>query len=62
MNYRFTVGDDVQMDAFMNVRNIFNTDPAQVGYRNIPYIVYTANSALYDILGRRYTIGVNYEF
>ncbi len=61
LNYRFTVGDDVQMDAFMNVRNIFNTDPAQVGYRNIPYIVYTANSALYDILGRVFRAGVRFK-
>ena len=61
LNYRFGIGEDTTADAFLNVRNIFNTDPAQVGYRNIPYIVYTANSTLYDTLGRVFRAGLRFK-
>ncbi len=60
-NYRFGVGDDLTMDAFLNVRNIMNTDPAQVAFISIPYIVSTANAGLYDVQGRIFRAGVRFK-
>jgi len=61
LNYRFGIGENTTADAFFNVRNVLNTDPAQVGYRNIPYIVSTANATLYDILGRVFRAGIRFK-
>ena len=61
LNYRFGIGENVTADAFLNVRNLLNTDPAQVAYRSIPYIVYTANSTLYDYLGRVFRAGIRFK-
>lgn len=51
----------MQAEAFLNVRNLLNTDPAQVAFRTIPYIVLTANSTLFDTLGRVFRAGLRFK-
>jgi len=58
-----TFGDNDQLEVYGNVNNLLDRDPnitaGAVGRTGVGLGV---NGGLYDILGRRYTIGVNYEF
>ena len=53
---------DEKLEVYANVNNLFDkapiVTPGTVGRTGIG----TGISGLYDILGRRYTVGVNYEF
>jgi len=66
MDARFngTFGENDNMQVYLNVQNLLNNEPiltpgTGVGRTGTGTGV---NSGLYDVLGRRYTIGVNYEF
>ena len=61
VNYKFGIGDNVQSEAFINVRNLANKYPAQVAFQSIQYIVFTANTTLYDTLGRVFRAGVRFK-
>jgi iron complex outermembrane recepter protein len=57
-------GEDENLEVFANIQNLLNRDPvltpgSGVGRTGTGTGV---NTGLYDILGRRYTIGLNYEF
>jgi iron complex outermembrane receptor protein len=58
-----TFGDNDQLEVYGNVNNLLDREPnitaGAVGRTGVGLGV---NGGLYDILGRRYTIGVNYEF
>jgi iron complex outermembrane receptor protein len=57
-------GENDNLEVFANIQNLLDREPVitpgtSVGRTGVGSGV---NSGLYDILGRRYTIGVNYEF
>jgi iron complex outermembrane recepter protein len=58
-------GEDQNLEVFANIQNLLDRDPlvtpgtTAVGRTGVGSNI---NTGLYDILGRRYTIGVNYEF
>jgi outer membrane receptor protein involved in Fe transport len=59
-----TFGENDNLQVFLNVQNLLDREPvltpgSGVGRTGVGTSV---NTGLYDILGRRYTIGVNYEF
>jgi outer membrane receptor protein involved in Fe transport len=59
---RVPVGEDERVELFGNVDNVFDQDP-----RATPGVVGRAgvndiNSALYDVLGRRFTVGVRVTY
>lgn len=58
--YRFQTGGDSEIEAFFNVRNLTNKDPAIVaaGPAGSSYGTISANPTLYDQLGRIYRAGV----
>lgn len=48
---------------FFKIDNLFNLDPPKVATAGInPYLVRATNSALYDLLGRTYRLGVRFSF
>ena len=59
--YRFGIGEDVDATAFLNVRNIMNTDPVLVAQRTNPFIQLPMNSAAYDTLGRVFRAGLRFK-
>lgn len=57
-------GENDNLEVFANIQNLLDREPVitpgtSVGRTGVGSGV---NAGLYDILGRRYTIGVNYEF
>jgi len=59
-----TFGADENLEVYANIQNLLDREPVitpgtSVGRTGTGTGV---NASLYDILGRRYTIGVNYEF
>lgn len=57
-------GEEQNLEVFANIQNLLDRKPVltpgtSVGRTGTGTAV---NSGLYDVLGRRYTIGVNYEF
>ena len=66
MDARFTgrFGENDNLEVYGNIQNLLDREPVitpgnSVGRTGTGTSV---NAGLYDILGRRYTIGVNYEF
>ena len=59
--YKFLIGEDVAMDAFLNVRNLGNTDPVPVAQRVNPFINTGVNSGAYDTLGRVFRVGLRFK-
>ncbi len=59
-----TFGENDQLEVFGNINNLLDRDPnitaGAIGRTGVGAGAAIGN--LYDILGRRYTIGVNYEF
>jgi outer membrane receptor protein involved in Fe transport len=53
-------GEETEVQAFLNVRNITNKDPVIVagGPSGLPYDTVTTNPANYDSLGRTFLLGV----
>lgn len=61
-NYKF--GEDKQYEAFVNVRNIFNKDPAIIPNGPTGYQSWTNNpvsAAQYDVLGRVFSAGFRFK-
>ena len=57
-------GEEQNLEVFANIQNLLDREPVLtpgngVGRTGVGTGV---NSGLYDVFGRRYTIGVNYEF
>ncbi len=59
--YKFLVGEGTTVDAFLNVRNVANTDPVPVAQRVNPFINTAVNSVLYDTLGRTFRAGLRFK-
>ncbi|HEY6644398.1 TonB-dependent receptor plug domain-containing protein [Povalibacter sp.] len=57
-SYKFFAGD-VQVEGFLNVRNITDKDPPVVAANpgGFNYTIAPANARLYDVLGRTFTVG-----
>lgn len=60
-----TFGEDSQLEVYGNINNLLDRDPnitaGAIGRTGVPSAA-AVQQNVYDILGRRYTIGVNYEF
>ncbi len=65
VNYTFHVGEDenTSIQAFLNIQNLFNTDPPIIanGPTGIPWGVANNNPTLYDSLGRVFRAGVRFK-
>jgi len=63
--YKFMHKDTggADMEAFFNVRNLFNKDPAIVaqGPGGFAYSLNSSNGTLYDVLGRVFRAGVRFK-
>lgn len=59
LSREFDVGG-ATVEAFVNVRNLFNRDPADVPNAN-QYFAVRTNSAIYDVLGRVYRAGLRFK-
>lgn len=60
-SYRF--GEDANIEAFLSIQNVANTDPAFTGPTTpagTPYAIPT-NSVIYDVLGRQFRAGVRFR-
>jgi outer membrane receptor protein involved in Fe transport len=61
VNYRFGGPSGPQYEVYFNVQNLLNKDPAivPVTYTGVvPYFSLQSNPSLYDVLGRRFEIGL----
>ncbi|HVR90606.1 MAG TPA: TonB-dependent receptor [Novosphingobium sp.] len=59
LSYGFDIGG-AEVEAFVNVRNLFNRDPAEVPNPNQYFAVRTRGD-LYDVLGRVYRFGLRFK-
>ena len=59
MSYKFAIGEDVESEAFLNIRNLGNVDPYKVG--GTTYYLNNANSNLFDTLGRVFRAGMRFK-
>ncbi len=52
-----------EAEAFLNIRNVFDKDPAIIhqGPGGTAYLTINANAAMYDILGRVFRVGVRFR-
>jgi outer membrane receptor protein involved in Fe transport len=58
-----TLGQEEQLEVFANINNVFDREPVIApGALGRTGVGLGINSGLYDILGRRLTVGVNYSF
>ena len=63
VTYRFGIGEDTAAEAFLNVQNIANKDPAVVAPLSTgsAYWAPLTNPNLYDMLGRLFRAGVRFK-
>ena len=60
-DYKFDIGNS-SADVFASVTNMFDKDPPVTPtYGSFGGYVTQANAGLFDILGRRFTIGLKFE-
>jgi iron complex outermembrane receptor protein len=63
MRFAARLGQEEQLEVFANLNNVFDEEPViapgAIGRTGVGLGI---NSALYDILGRRLTVGVNFSF
>ncbi len=57
-----SIGKEKNMEVFANINNLLNREPNIAGSTIGRAGVGTGVNGMYDILGRRYTVGVNYSF
>jgi iron complex outermembrane receptor protein len=61
-SYKFAVGDSVEADAFLNIKNIANSDPVVYPLQTgTPHSSHAVNSGLYDVFGRVFRAGVRFR-
>jgi iron complex outermembrane receptor protein len=61
-SYKFAVGDSVEADAFLNIKNIANSDPVVIPIQTgTPHSSHPINSGLYDTFGRVFRAGVRFR-
>jgi hypothetical protein len=60
--YQFDLHDTTSLNIFGNITNVFDRDPPiAANYSDFGGSVPT-NAALFDVLGRRFVVGVRFEF
>ncbi len=57
-SYKFALGDNVESEAFLNVRNIGNVDPPKI---YTIYYLQNTNQSVYDALGRVFRAGLRFK-
>jgi outer membrane receptor protein involved in Fe transport len=63
MRFAAKLGQEEQLEVFANVNNVFDNEPViAAGAVGRTGVGLGANSSLYDVIGRRLTVGVNYSF
>jgi iron complex outermembrane receptor protein len=63
MRFAARLGQEEQLEVFANVNNVFDNEPViAAGAVGRTGVGLGANSSLYDVIGRRFTVGVNYSF
>lgn len=63
LSREFTFGDSGRLEAFMNVRNLFDKDPPVVAeFGSFADTLSPANPNLYDVMGRVFSVGLRVEF
>ena len=64
LGYKLLLANDLEMNLFLNVRNLTNKDPviAVGGPGGIPFDTVSTNAANYDTHGRIYRAGVRFNF
>jgi outer membrane receptor protein involved in Fe transport len=60
-SYKFTVMDR-DLEGFANISNLFDKDPPIVARVNEAGLTYPTNQAVYDVIGRAYTVGIRFAF
>ena len=61
-SYKFVIGDNTELEAFFNVKNVANTDPVLIPVvTGTPHSYHAINSDLYDVFGRIYRAGVRFK-
>ena len=62
-SYKFTVGNERELEVFASVRNLLNKDPAVAAELSSGTAWYgrAGNAALYDVLGRVYRVGLRFR-
>ena len=61
-SYKFLVGEETEVEAFFNVKNVANTDPVLIPVvTGTPHSYHAINSDLYDTFGRTYRAGVRFK-
>ena len=62
LSYDFDAGNFGSHTLFLNVTNLFDVDPPVVASWNDFFGAQNGNPALHDELGRRFVVGVEFEF
>ena len=57
-SYKFAISEDVEGDAFLNIRNLGNVDPPKL---YTIYYLQNTNQQLYDALGRVFRVGMRFK-
>ena len=61
-SYKFAIGESVEADAFLNIKNIANSDPVVIPIQTgTPHSAHPTNSGLYDVFGRVFRAGVRFK-
>ena len=62
-SYKFEVGDASEVEAFLNIKNLFNRDPALVPPLSTGSAFWSplTNRTYYDVLGRVFRTGVRFK-
>ena len=58
MSYKFLIGEDVEGDAFLNIRNLGNVDPPKI---YTIYYLQNTNQQAYDAMGRVFRVGMRFK-
>jgi hypothetical protein len=61
-NLSYDFGQDKNIQAFVNVQNLFNIDPPQLNTALITNLSVSTDKAAYDVIGRYFTAGVRVKF
>ncbi len=60
-SYKFSVFEETEAEAFLNIRNIANKDPGRFPPFNTSFYLLTANTSLYDTVGRVFRTGLRFK-
>ena len=61
LSYKFGISESAEGEAFLNVKNIANRDPAAFAPFNTSFYLLLANATLYDTMGRVFRAGLRFK-